>query len=91
MRWRPYYDLWNVARCVPVPVIYNWIFNDDTCPPTSILSSFNVITAPKTWLLALTTGHNTTPEQTLRMDAWMEAFLKSGQPPAQIPPPLTQP
>jgi cephalosporin-C deacetylase len=91
LRTLPYYDVVNFARRVRVPGIYTWGFNDETCPPTSILSAFNVITAPKTWLLALTTGHNTTPEQTLRMDAWMEAFLKSGQPPAQIPPPLTQP
>jgi hypothetical protein len=42
-------------------------------------------------MLALTTGHNITPEQSLRMEAWMDLLLKSGRAPATIPPPLTLP
>ena len=88
----PYYDVVNFARKLKVPGIYSWGYNDETVPPTSILSAYNVITAPKTRLLALETGHNTTPEQALRMDAWMEEFLKSGRAPATVPlPPPTQP
>ena len=36
-------------------------------------------------MLALTTGHNTTPEQTMRMEAWMEEALKTGRAPSRIP------
>ena len=91
LRTLPYYDVVNFARRLRVPGIYTWGYNDETVPPTSIFSAYNVITAPKTWMLALTTGHNTTPEQSLRMDAWMEALLKTGQAPGQIPPPLPTP
>ena len=76
LRTLPYYDVVNFARRVKVPGIYTWGYNDETVPPTSIFSAYNVITAPKVWMLALTTGHNTTPEQTARMDAWLMAFLK---------------
>ncbi len=87
----PYYDVVNFARRLKVPGIFTWGYNDETVPPTSIFSAYNVITAPKTWILALTTGHNTTPEQSLRMEAWMEALLKTGQPPASIPLPVAVP
>ena len=89
LRTLPYYDVVNFARRLKVPGIYTWGYNDETVPPTSIFSAYNVITAPKTWMLALTTGHNTTPEQSLRMEAWMDALLKSGRAPEVIPPPLT--
>jgi cephalosporin-C deacetylase-like acetyl esterase len=93
LRTLPYYDVVNFARRLKVPGIYTWGYNDETVPPTSIFSAANVITAPKAWMLALTTGHNTTPEQSLRMEAWMEEALKSGQAPSRIPlpPPPTTP
>lgn len=81
----PYFDVVNFARRLRVPGVYTWGYNDETCPPTSIHAAYNVITAPKSWLLALETGHNTTPEQTVRMQAWMEQLLKTGQAPAAIP------
>jgi cephalosporin-C deacetylase len=85
LRTLPYYDVVNFARRVKVPGIYTWGYNDETVPPTSIFAAYNVITAPRTWMLALTTGHNTTPEQTARIDAWMEHTLKTGRTPATIP------
>ncbi len=85
LRTLPYYDVVNFARRVRVPGIYTWGYNDETCPPTSIFSAYNVITAPKSWMLALTTGHNTTPEQTDRLEAWLEALLKTGRAPETIP------
>jgi cephalosporin-C deacetylase len=94
LRTLPYYDVVNFARRVRAPGIYTWGYNDETVPPTSIFSAYNVITAPKLWMLALTTGHNTTIEQNLRMEAWMEEALKSGRAPAGIPlppPPPTVP
>ncbi len=85
LRTLPYYDVVNFARRVKAPGIYTWGYNDETVPPTSIFAAYNVITAPKTWMLALTTGHNTTPEQTGRLEAWMEEALKTGTAPTRIP------
>ncbi|AMY10022.1 Acetyl esterase Axe7A precursor [Luteitalea pratensis] len=87
LRTLPYYDVVKFARRVKAPGIYTWGYNDETVPPTSIFSAYNVITAPKVWMLAVTTGHNTTPEQATRTDAWMEEALKTGHMPSTIPVP----
>ncbi len=71
-----YYDVVNFARRIKVPGLYSWGFNDETCPPTSTYSAYNVITAQKKLLLALETGHNNIPEQVAEVQAWLEAFLK---------------
>ena len=71
-----YYDVVNFARTLKVPGIYSWGFNDETCPPTSMYSAYNVITAPKELFLALETGHWTYPEQRERLNAWLEKNLK---------------
>ncbi|MFN0123108.1 MAG: acetylxylan esterase [Blastocatellia bacterium] len=73
-----YYDVVNFARRVKAPGLYSWGFNDETCPPTSMYSAYNVITAKKELLLALETGHNNVPEQTDRVNRWIETFLKNG-------------
>ena len=72
-----YYDVVNFARRVKVPGLYSWGLNDETCPPTSMYSAYNVIAAPKKLLLALETGHNNIPEQVAEVDAWLLALLKS--------------
>ncbi len=74
-----YYDVVNFARRVRVPGLYSWGFNDETCPPTSMYSAYNVIGAPKRLLLALETGHNNVPEQMERLNRWLENFLKTGK------------
>ena len=74
-----YYDVVNFARRLRVPGIYSWGFNDETCPPTSVYASYNVITSPKTLLLGLEMGHANSAEQTERMNNWTEAFLKEGK------------
>ena len=74
-----YYDVVNFARRVKVPGIYSWGFNDETCPPTSIYASYNTITAPKSVILGLEMGHANSPEQTSRLNDWIEKFLKTGQ------------
>lgn len=74
-----YYDVVNFARRVKVPGLYSWGFNDETCPPTSMYASYNVISAQKQLLLALETGHNTVPEQVEKVNRWLENFLKSGK------------
>lgn len=72
-----YYDVVNFARVLKVPGIYSWGFNDETCPPTSMYSAYNVITAPKELFLALETGHWTYPEQRDKFNAWLEKKLKN--------------
>ncbi len=74
-----YYDAVNFARRLKVPGIYSWGFNDETCPPTSMYASYNVITAPKNLLLGLEMGHANTPEQNERINTWIEKFLKEGK------------
>ncbi|MBL8219591.1 MAG: acetylxylan esterase [Bryobacterales bacterium] len=71
-----YYDVVNFARRVKVPGLYTWGFNDETCPPTSMYSAYNVIPGQKKLLLALETGHNTVPEQVAEVEAWLVAFLR---------------
>ena len=70
-----YYDVVNFARRVKVPGLYTWGFNDETCPPTSMYSAFNVIPGKKKLMLALETGHNTVPEQVVEVETWLRTFL----------------
>lgn len=72
----PYYDVVNFARQIRIPGLYSWGFNDETCPPTSMYASYNVINAPKELYLALETGHWTYPEQRAKFNAWLEQKLK---------------
>lgn len=71
-----YYDVVNFARQLKTPGMYTWGFNDETCPPTSMYASYNVITAPKSLYLALETGHWTYPEQNEKMNNWIVEKLK---------------
>lgn len=71
-----YYDVVNFARLVKIPGFYSWGFNDETCPPTSMYASYNVIQAPKELYLALETGHWTYPEQRDKFNQWMIEQLK---------------
>jgi len=71
-----YYDVVNFARVLKTPGMYTWGFNDETCPPTSMYASYNVITAPKSLFLALETGHWTYPEQNEKLNTWMVEKLK---------------
>lgn len=58
-----YYDVVNFARLITVPGFYSFGYNDETCPPTSMYSAFNSISAPKTFFIAKETGHFTNAEQ----------------------------
>lgn len=71
-----YYDVVNFAKRVKVPGFYTWGFNDLTCPPTSMYSAYNVITAPKELKLFLETGHWTFPEQSEMLNNWLVRKLK---------------
>ena len=70
-----YYDAVNFARRLKVPGYYNWGYNDDVCPPTSMYAAYNVITAPKSLGLTLELGHSYTPEQGAANQARVEKFL----------------
>lgn len=71
-----YYDAVNFARRLKIPGIYTFGYNDETCPPTSMFAAYNTVTAPKTLLLALETGHSLTTEQSDRINKWLENTLK---------------
>jgi cephalosporin-C deacetylase-like acetyl esterase len=66
-----YYDVVNFARMIKVPGFYSWGYNDVTCPPTSMYSAYNVITAAKTLFLVEETGHWTYPEQNEKARQWL--------------------
>jgi cephalosporin-C deacetylase-like acetyl esterase len=65
----------SIARRVKVPGLYSWGYNDETCPPTSMYAAYGVIPGEKALLLALETGHSTTPEQTKLVNRWLEERL----------------
>ena len=71
-----YYDVVNFAKRIKVPGFYSWGYNDETCPPTSMYSAYNSISAPKELFLALETGHWTFPEQNEKMTNWLVGKLK---------------
>jgi cephalosporin-C deacetylase-like acetyl esterase len=66
-----YYDVVNFARQLKVPGFYSWGYNDEVCPPTSMYSAYNVISAPKTLMLVEETGHWTYPEQWEKSWDWI--------------------
>lgn len=66
-----YYDVVNFAKYVKVPGFYSWGYNDVTCPPTSMYSAYNVISASKTLFLVQETGHWTYPEQNEKSRLWL--------------------
>ena len=66
-----YYDVVNFARLVKAPGFYSWGFNDVTCPPTSMYSAYNVISAPKSLFIVQETGHWTYPEQNEKAKQWL--------------------
>jgi cephalosporin-C deacetylase len=71
-----YYDVVNFARRITIPGFYTWGYNDITCPPTSMYSAYNVITAPKELQIFQETGHWTFPEQNDTVNNWLIKQLK---------------
>ena len=71
-----YYDVVNFARQLKVEGSYAWGYNDEVVPPTSMYSAYNSITAPKTLILNLETGHFVYPETTIKMNDWLLEKLK---------------
>ena len=71
-----YYDVVNFAKQLKVPGFYSFGFNDKTCPPTSIYSAYNSITAPKTLFIVKETGHNTVPEQYTKSNEFIFKLIR---------------
>lgn len=66
-----YYDAVNFARRLKVPGHYGWGYNDETCPPTSMFSAYNVVTAPKTLAIFKEMGHPRVPALSDREREWV--------------------
>lgn len=66
-----YFDVVNFARRITIPGYYTWGYNDITCPPTSMYSAFNVISAPKELQIFQETGHWTFPEESEAVNNWL--------------------
>lgn len=66
-----YYDVVNFARFISVPGFYSWGFNDETTPPTSFYSAFNVISSPKKLHVIPAGRHKIYPEQVEKTYAWL--------------------
>jgi cephalosporin-C deacetylase len=74
-----YYDAVNFARNIKIPSFFSWGYNDETCPPTSMYSAYNVISAPKSLFLLQETGHWTYPEQFEKLNKWLLQQLKENK------------
>lgn len=66
-----YYDAVNFARRLKIPGHYGWGYNDETCPPTSMFSAYNVISAPKTLSIFKEMGHPRVPGLTVAERDWL--------------------
>ncbi|MEO7412400.1 MAG: acetylxylan esterase [Opitutaceae bacterium] len=66
-----YYDAVNFARRLKVPGHFGWGYNDETCPPTSTFSAYNVITSPKTLSIFKEMGHPRVPGLTVAEREWL--------------------
>ncbi len=71
-----YFDVVNFAKRVTMPGWYSWGFNDHVCPPTSMYSAYNSISAPKELHKFLETEHWTFPEQRNQGNAWLFKKLR---------------
>ena len=72
-----YYDVVNFARNVKIPGFYSWGFNDVVCPPTSMYSAYNSITAPKELYIMQETGHWQYPEQNEKAKQWLLSRIRT--------------
>lgn len=66
-----YYDAVNFARRIKVPGHYGFGYNDEVCPPTSMFSAYNVVTAPKTLSIFKEMGHSRIAGLTTAEHDWL--------------------
>ena len=67
----PYYDVVNFARNITIQGFYSWGFNDETTPPTSFYSAYNVINAPKNIFIIPEGKHQIYTEQIEKTYEWI--------------------
>jgi len=75
LRTISYYDVVNFAKHIKVPGFYSWGYNDDTCPPTSVFSVVNSISATKTVVVTPISGHWRFEETNQESLAWFKSQL----------------
>lgn len=73
LRVMGYYDVVNFARRLKCPGFYNYGFNDNTCPPTSVRAVLNVIKAPKEIVETPAAYHWRFGEVNREATAWMKS------------------
>lgn len=66
-----YYDVVNFARTLKTPGYFTWGFNDTACPPTTMFSAYNVISADKVLKVYTETAHWHFPEQNAAFENWV--------------------
>jgi cephalosporin-C deacetylase-like acetyl esterase len=66
-----YFDSVNFARRIKAPGHYAWGYNDETCPPDSTFSMYNVLTAPKELTIFKEMGHARVPALTDVEHEWL--------------------
>lgn len=67
-----YYDVVNFARMIKVPGFYSFGYNDNTCPPTTVSTALNVITAPKVIEITPVSAHWRFDETNRHSIEWMK-------------------
>lgn len=67
----PYYDVVSFARNITIQGFYSWGFNDETTPPTSFYSAYNVINAPKNIFIIPEGKHQIYTEQIEKTYEWI--------------------
>jgi cephalosporin-C deacetylase len=71
-----YYDVVNFAKQVNIPGFYSFGYNDNTCPPTSVLSALNSIKAQKTISITPISGHWRFEETNQESLDWIKQHLE---------------
>jgi cephalosporin-C deacetylase-like acetyl esterase len=71
IRTTGYFDAVNFAKRIKIPGHYGWGYNDETCPPDSTFSAYNVITAPRELTIIKEMGHPRVPALTAAEREWL--------------------
>ncbi|MDQ8187718.1 acetylxylan esterase [Pelagicoccus sp. SDUM812002] len=71
-----YYDGVNFAKRLTVPGSYAFGYNDTVCPPTSMYSAYNVITAPKDLTIQVDMPHS--PSSSFRDETFQRVLRIAG-------------
>jgi len=67
-----YYDVVNFAKKIKIPGFYSAGYNDNTCPPTSTLSPFNSVKAPKEIVITPISAHWRFGETNTQSIKWLQ-------------------